>query len=143
MTLYLDTSALVKLYVSEPGSKRVKAAVDATSAVVTSRLAYVETRAALGMAVRTGRISGEDRALAVAAFGADWKRMAVVEVTQALVELADNLSEAMALRGYDAIHLASAVSVWQGRRAPVRFMAWDQALLLAASQIGLITDGGP
>jgi hypothetical protein len=47
MTLYLDTSSLVKLYVAEPGSEAVHKLVDAATVVATSTVAYTETRAAL------------------------------------------------------------------------------------------------
>ncbi len=47
MTLYLDTSGLVKLYVAKPGSDAVRKLVDAASVVATSAIAYTETRAAM------------------------------------------------------------------------------------------------
>ena len=46
MTLYLDTSSLVKLYVAEPGSDAVRGLVTQASVVATSGIAYPETRAA-------------------------------------------------------------------------------------------------
>ena len=45
MTLYLDTSSLVKLYVAEPGSDAVRKLVDDATVVATSYIAYTETRA--------------------------------------------------------------------------------------------------
>jgi predicted nucleic acid-binding protein len=47
MILYLDTSALVKLYVKEPGSKAVRVLLERAHVVSTSRVAYVEMRADL------------------------------------------------------------------------------------------------
>ena len=47
MTLYLDTSSLVKLYINEPGTDAVRKLVDEATIVVTSGLAYPETRASL------------------------------------------------------------------------------------------------
>ena len=47
MTLYLDTSSLVKLYVTESGSKVVRQLVGDANVVATSVVAYAETRAAL------------------------------------------------------------------------------------------------
>ncbi len=87
MILYLDTSALVKLYVAEDGSDSVNEAVSAAEAVAASRVAYAETRAALAAAARLGRIEEEERAAAVAVFRAEWQLFAVVNMTQALVEL--------------------------------------------------------
>ena len=71
MILYLDTGAVVKLYLEE-GSAEVRAAVDAAEAVCTSVVAYAEVHAALARAVREGRITEEERARAVAEFRSDW-----------------------------------------------------------------------
>ena len=46
MTLYLDTSSLVKLFIDEPGSDLVGRMVGAATVVVTSTVAYPESRAA-------------------------------------------------------------------------------------------------
>ena len=46
MMLYLDTSALVKLFVDEPLSQELSVAVDEAEAIATSLLAYAEARAA-------------------------------------------------------------------------------------------------
>ena len=54
MMLYLDTSALVQLYVDEKKSKTVKQAVHQADAVATSLLAYTEARAAFARSRREG-----------------------------------------------------------------------------------------
>ena len=140
MILYLDTSAIVKLYVTEEGSARVREAVEASDLVATSRVAYAEARAALAMAARLGRISEDERALAVATFRSEWHTFSVVNVTQPVVELAADLTETRSLRGFDAIHLASSLLVRQRTDVPVRFMAWGKALVRAASDTGLDTE---
>ena len=137
MILYVDTSALVKLYVAEEGSETVREAVNQAGTVATSRVAYAEARAALAMAARLGRISEEERAVAAATFRSEWHAYSVVNVTQPVVELAAELAEAKSLRGFDAIHLASSLLIHQRTRETVRFLAWDKALLKAASDMGL------
>jgi len=57
MMLYLDTSALVKLYVDEPMSRDLAIAVDEAEAIATSLLAYAEARAAFARARREARLS--------------------------------------------------------------------------------------
>jgi len=54
MILYLDTSALVKVYVEEEGSPLVQGLIAGASLVATSRIAYAEARAALARASREG-----------------------------------------------------------------------------------------
>ena len=61
MTLYLDTSALIKLYFDESGSVDVRKRVQQASMVATSRIAYVETLGAVARKVREGNLSKRDR----------------------------------------------------------------------------------
>jgi len=53
LRLYLDTSALVKLYVAEEGSALVRETVQRVETVAASGIAYVEARAAFSR--RRGR----------------------------------------------------------------------------------------
>ena len=57
MTLYLDTSSLVKLYLAEVGTDSVRRLVDDATLVATSQIAYPETRAALARRRREGALS--------------------------------------------------------------------------------------
>jgi predicted nucleic acid-binding protein len=56
MILYLDTSALAKLYVEEPGSQAVRAFLERAQVVSTSRVAYVKMRAGLARKLRQGEL---------------------------------------------------------------------------------------
>jgi predicted nucleic acid-binding protein len=60
-------------------------------------------------------------------------RLRVIGVTQPLVELAADLALNYDLRGFDAIHLASALLVRQRTTGPVRLLAWDRRLASAAA----------
>ncbi len=111
MICYLDTSALVKLYVQEQGSEMVHKLVDEASVVATSKVAYAEARAALARGFRDGYIEEKDYRQVVAALQNDWPKCLVIEVTDSLVFLAGELAEKYCLRGFDAIHLASAVTL--------------------------------
>lgn len=139
MILYLDTSALVKLYVDEEGSPQARAAVEAADAVATSRVAFAEAHAAFAAAARLGRITAAERAAIAALFRMDWRAYVVVGVTQPLVELAAELALDYGLRGFDAIHLASAVLLRQRVGGDVRFLAWDKRLVSAAETLGFET----
>jgi len=57
VTLYLDTSSLVKLYIAEPGSELVRELVNQAVVVTTSVIAYTETRAALARRRREGALT--------------------------------------------------------------------------------------
>lgn len=137
MMLYLDTSALVKLYVDEPLSQELSAAVDESEAVATSLLAYAEAMAAFARARRDARLSPHGYRHIVDAFEEDWPRYIVVEVTDRLVKSAGNLAASRALRGYDALHLASALSLRERVPSAVMFVAFDRELNIAAKREAL------
>ena len=111
MTLYLDTSSLVKLYVAEPGSDVVRADVDRATIVATSTIAYPEARAAFARRRRDGALSPSAFALAKRTFEEDWPKYFAVHVTEALCRTAGHLAERYALRGYDSVHVASFIEV--------------------------------
>ena len=137
MMLYLDTSALVKLYVDEPMSQELTAAVDEAEAVATSLLAYIETQAAFARARREARLSAQAYRHIVDAFVEDWSRYVAVEVTDRLVKEAGDLAVHRALRGYDALHLASALSLRERVSSAVTFLAFDRKLTVAAKREAL------
>ena len=138
MTLYLDTSSLVKLYVAEPGSDAVRKLVDAASVVATSSIAYTETRAALARRRREHALPPAAFASAKKTFEAEWPKYFTVEVTSALCRQAGEFAERYRLRAYDSVHLAAFAEV--AREAGVRdtrFSSFDHALNRAARSLGL------
>jgi predicted nucleic acid-binding protein len=137
LRLYLDTSALVKLYVEEEGSSMVRQWVDDADTVATSIIAFVEARAAFARRHREKRISSAAHARLVRDFAADWDRYLVLEATQPLMRLAGRLAATHALRAYDAIHLASAKILREKLAEPVFFASWDARLAAAARKEGL------
>lgn len=137
MMLYLDTSALVKLYVDEPMSQELTVAVDDADAIATSLLAYAEARAAFARARREARLSAHIYRQIVEAFAEDWTRYITVEVTDRLVKDAGELAAHRGLRGYDALHLASALVLRDQAPLDVSFLAFDRALMVAARREAL------
>ena len=131
MILYLDTSALVKLYVEEPGTQDVGTWIDEASTVVTARIAYAEGRAALARYRRQGALTARLLRSAVRSLDEDWSRCTIVEITDGLVRRAGQLAERHALRGFDAIHLAAALEL-HGPTRTVAFACFDQRLNEAA-----------
>lgn len=107
MIAYFDTSAFVKLLVQENGSATVARLWDSADRAVASTLMYPEARAALAVAVREGRASGEDEGRALIDRLID--EVALVPATRPVLWRAGDLASRHGLRGYDAVHLASAV----------------------------------
>lgn len=111
MIVYLDTSALVPLMISEPASLACGALWDAADIVVTTRLAYVEASAALTMAERMGRIAPGVQLAAQAVLDELWDGIDVIELDERLMRSAAELARRHGLRGYDAVHCAAALAV--------------------------------
>lgn len=137
MILYLDTSAWLKLYVDERGTPEVIAAVQSAELVAISRIAYAEARAALARVLREKRTTRAEHRKRVAAVDADYLDILKVDVSEEIVRQAGELAESHALRGYDAIQLASARWLARKTRRPVTMLAFDQRLNEAAHSLGL------
>lgn len=136
MTLYLDTSSLVKLYVEQMGSQDVRHMVAEAAVVTTSVVAYPEMRAALARLRRNGDLSPTQLAAAKGDFEAQWPAFLSLEVTAALGREAGEFAERYALRGFDALHLASFAEI--ARRAEItdtRFSSVDDRLNKAARDV--------
>lgn len=137
MILFCDTSALMKLYIIEADSKALRERLAETEAVAVCRVSWAEAHAALS---RRAREVPEDAAVieqAKVALAQDWPHFVVMDVNQALVELAGEYADAFALRGYDSIQLAAAFEAGRIAMSPVCFACFDARLNKAAKMLGL------
>jgi predicted nucleic acid-binding protein len=134
--LYLDTSALIKLYIDEPGRAEVQRAVRGAPAVATHVVAYAEMRAAFGRLNREGRLGDGALERVKAAFEDDWTALALVAAEEPILRRAGDLAEGLGLRGFDAVHLAAAESLAIHGRAGVLFACFDGRLARAAATLG-------
>lgn len=108
MIVYLDTSALVPLVIEEQSSDACRRLWDEADDVVSSRLGYVEAAAALAQARRLDRLTPRQQSSALRGLDDLWFQMQIAEIDQTLVQRAAELAQQFALRGYDAVHAASA-----------------------------------
>lgn len=136
MIVYFDTSALLPIVIEEPTSATASRLWDEADRVVSSRLVYVEGRAALAMARRMDRLDQRQMRTAVEDFEAVGEQLDFIEVTENLVGAAGALAEQFGLRGYDAVHLASAQQL---NDPELVLAAGDHALLDAARVVGIAT----
>ena len=134
MILYLDTSSLVKLYVEETASADVAGLVGAAEETGTSLIAYAEARAAFARRFRENAFSSKDYTRLRSQFESDWKNFLSIHVTREIVRIAGNLAEKHGLRGFDAIHLASAVTLREKLDSPVTFSCYDIRLQNASQR---------
>jgi hypothetical protein len=129
---YVDTSTLIKLVVDEPGSEGAEAIWRAAEDLASVNLIVVEARATLAAAHRDHRLTSRQYRAARADLDALLGDLHLVEPAGDLIEIAATLAESEGLRGYDAVHLAAALTV----DATVLTSA-DQALCRAAERRGL------
>ena len=140
MILYLDTSALVKLYVAEAGTEVVASAVERARALATVRITYAEARAAFAQHARAKGIAAGALRRVVRQLDEEWGQYSIVEVTDALVRRAGALAERHRLRGYDAVQLSAAVDLRVAGAPDVAFASFDTRLNQAArrERMGLL-----
>lgn len=131
---YFDTSAFLKLVVEEAWSGEAAAVWHSASRRVSSRLLYPEARAALAAAHRAGRLRSSGARNARAVFEQLWAAVEVVELTPQLAGRAGDLADRHSLRGYDAVHLASAEEV---AGEDVVFVGSDAGLLGAVENAAI------
>jgi predicted nucleic acid-binding protein len=129
---YLDTSALIKRFVAEKGSPRVERLVSHGGHVATAKIAYAEVYAGLARKHREGHLPGSQYALACRQFESDWQAYVRLDLQDEILVLARDLIRRHPLRGFDAIHLASALSLKAALGEDVTFAAADERLLRAA-----------
>ncbi len=136
MIVYFDTSAFVPLLVSEPGTPVCWRLWRQADAVVSSRLLYVESAAALAQALRLGRITQDGHQAALRSLGTLWLDFEVVEPGWPVVHRAAEMAYECALRGYDAVHCASAELIDEG---DLVVASGDRELLLACKSLRIST----
>ena len=107
--LYLDTSALVKLYIDEPGSRRTRREKVLANQLTTSVLTLPEFGSALARRLHAGDLVQADVTSALSRFREDMGQFALVTMSRALAQQALDLVSRHRIRGADAAQLASAL----------------------------------
>jgi uncharacterized protein len=136
VTAFFDSSALVKLYVPEPGMGVVPSIDDRP---MISELTRVELPSALWRKHRLGQLSAQDASDLSTDFEADYygeegePRFAVMRISDVTVSMAARLVARVDLRTGDAIQLASAIVARQVGREVTAFAAFDTRLRTAAA----------
>ena len=137
---YLETSALVKLYVYELGTERLLAltASDAGHRFSILSIAQVEFRSAIRRRQRGGEIPPSVADELVEAFRRHSEGKFLIQpFSDSLLDVAHALIDGYALRGFDAMQLAGYLLLrsTSGNEEPV-FVCADAALLATARNEG-------
>ena len=138
MILYCDTSALIKRYVEEEETGAVDRLWDSALAIVTSTVAFAEAVSAFSRKLREGILTHKEYLATVKNFKKDYNHLILVPINNDLNALIEDLAARHPLRGFDAIHLASAITFTQSENVEMVFACFDDTLNQSALKEGLI-----
>lgn len=137
MILFCDTSALIKLLISEPQSDQMQQVSVQAEAIGVCRITWAEVMAGLARRQREDPVSSEDLEQARQHLIMSWQSFTIVEVSQMLVETAARFADGFALRGYDSVQLAAAHELNFTSAEPLTFASYDRRLNQAAQLLHL------
>jgi predicted nucleic acid-binding protein len=120
--------------VAEDGSDLAAELWGSAYPVASNILAYPEGRAALAAARRLGRLGADEHRKALADFEELFADLVTIGVDQGLAVRAGRYAEDLGLRGYDSVHLATALELGDDE---VVVVTWDRDLTRAAERVGL------
>ncbi|WP_308466067.1 type II toxin-antitoxin system VapC family toxin [Rathayibacter soli] len=136
MSVFADSSAIVKLYADEKGCEVIRE----LEAMLVSQLCRVEVPAALWRKNRMLALTAQNARVLVRAFENDLFNtdgpLVPVRVTSAILDVAASLAASHGLRAYDAIQLASALAARELDPACLIMAAFDHELRDAAAREG-------
>jgi len=129
MSLYVDSSALLKRYVDEPDSDAADAILASDTSLLTARHTEIEVRRNLARL-----LDERDATAARSAFIEDLAAFAIVELDEVTCRSAADIAELTGARTLDALHLAAAQRLGG---AAVPFVTFDVRQAQAARMLGL------
>jgi uncharacterized protein len=133
VSVYVDSSAFLKLYFEEADSRRAEEILGADDVWVTARHTSVEVRRNLARELKASELAAARRQ-----FERDWRNTAVVELTADVCEAAAGMAELTGARTLDALHLGAAQVVGGGSLPIVTF---DLRQAQAARSLGWVVLG--
>ncbi|MDE0699598.1 MAG: type II toxin-antitoxin system VapC family toxin [Acidimicrobiaceae bacterium] len=132
MTLYVDTSALLKRYISERDSDAAEQYIAADPTLVTCRLTEVELRRNLARLLKGGDLLSARRQVQT-----DLNAFALVSIDSTTCNRAAVIAEQTLCRSLDALHVAAA----QRAGESTTFLTFDMRQAQAARSVGLVVLG--
>lgn len=133
MSLYVDSSALLKRYIDETDSEAADALLRSDQSLLTARHTVVEVRRNLAR-VLSERAASEARA----AFMGDLEAFSVIELDADTCEMGAAIAEVTGVRTLDALHLAAAQ---RAGGAALTFLTFDVRQAQAARGLGFTVLG--
>lgn len=140
MTVYAETSAVLRWLFGEDGGEELRRALAASTKVTSSRLTLIETRRVIRRAERDGRLTAAEGADLLAVFAQAASTWAVLEISEDVARRAEEAFPNEPVRTLDAVHLASALFLRQSFPDLVVLTA-DERVGTNAALLGFRADG--
>lgn len=137
MIVYWDTSALVKRYVREAGTDEVIALLESAGSVGSASLTKVEMAVAVEKTVRQGWVERKIALQAWQDFLDHWSSFTRLNIPPGTIDRASSLAWEYGLRGYDAMHLASALLWKETLETQITLATFDRDLWQAGKKAGM------
>ena len=132
MKVFIDSSALVKRYIEEPGSGRVGELIEKAKEVAVCIICVPEVLSACNRLVREKKINDDQYGWIKNEFLLDMGEFIVIDITNEVIIRSIHCLEKGALRSLDALHIASAIEYKCGL-----FVTGDQRQHAIAASMGL------
>ena len=136
MTVYAETSAVLRWLFGETDGEAIRATLATATKVVCSRLTLIETRRVVRRAEREARISAAQGADVLAVFAQAVSTWAILELSSDVARRAEDAFPHEPVRTLDAIHLASALFLRQSF-PDLAIVTADERVRSNAAQLGL------
>lgn len=132
--LYLDTSAVLRAVLESGTTPEIEGRLRAAPALLTSRLAFVESARALARLRALGTATEAQIADAGRALDGIWRRCEVWEIDRSVCDLAQAIAPASSLRTLDALHLAT-FQLARQQLEGLELLSADERMLAAAGLV--------
>ena len=136
MIAYMESSALIRLALNEPGAAKLKAQLANIDKRYCHQIGYIEMRS--GMSRTLLRRPGQDAVALRDGVDLVWAETNVIQIDDSQIQRAAGLCERCQLRAYDALHLAAAEALMRIVSSKhMRWFGFDEMQNKAAVAIGL------
>jgi uncharacterized protein len=133
VNLYVDSSALMRRYLSRPGGAEFDQEFEGADRLGTAALTQIEVACALMRLVKGRAIRRSAAARGLGQLDDDLAYVDEVSVNESLVRLAREVGSRHQLKGYDAVQLAAAM-IWRASVSEAVVVATFDAELWVAAQ---------
>ena len=139
MIAYFDSSSIVKWFFDEPFMELARDIKDKAGSIFTSLISFPEVLSAFNRAWKDGRCLKPEMEIVRDEFMRIWPDFRWIKIDERLIGRTENLIFRHNLRGFDALHMASAISLMkESAGIELFFSSFDKNLNRAAQKEGFL-----